>query len=133
MNSGDTHARHSFVTSPTAIDQLQGGTHGGSDGDHGEERYSDSGRNRTRYCYWNRYSIEGGSTSRISLRGSSAGHLAVDGRVFDVGIQTSYAIRRLKEGVPAAEAGRNEEMANGNGSSMACCRSRCGTAAVTRR
>lgn len=46
------------------------------------------------------------------------GTLAVDGRVFDVGIQTSTAIRRLQGGTPAHLAGPNEEQANGNGALM---------------
>src|SRR5690348_13777664 len=46
------------------------------------------------------------------------GFLAVDGNVFDVGIQTAQAIRRLRDGAPAAEAGRTDEQANGNGSLM---------------
>ena len=46
------------------------------------------------------------------------GYMAVDGRVFDVGIQTSQAIGQLRRGVPALEAGRSDEQANGNGSLM---------------
>jgi len=46
------------------------------------------------------------------------GFMAVDGAAFDVGIQTAQAIRRLKDGVPAEEAGRADERANGNGSLM---------------
>jgi ADP-ribosyl-[dinitrogen reductase] hydrolase len=46
------------------------------------------------------------------------GYMAVDGKVFDIGIQTSRAFRRLKEGVPAFEAGLTDENANGNGSLM---------------
>lgn len=46
------------------------------------------------------------------------GYLAVDNRVFDVGIQTSTAIRRLQGGTPAPMAGPSEERANGNGSLM---------------
>ncbi|MDX1523357.1 MAG: ADP-ribosylglycohydrolase family protein [Anaerolineae bacterium] len=46
------------------------------------------------------------------------GYMAVDGLVFDVGIQTSTALRALKSGTPAAEAGPNDEYANGNGSLM---------------
>jgi len=46
------------------------------------------------------------------------GYLAVDGRVFDVGIQTSDAIRRLAAGIPADQAGRADEHANGNGALM---------------
>ena len=46
------------------------------------------------------------------------GYMAVDGFVFDVGIQTGQAIRRLRAGVPALEAGHTDEQANGNGSLM---------------
>lgn len=46
------------------------------------------------------------------------GELAVDNHVFDVGIQTSQAIRALIAGVPAASAGASDERANGNGSLM---------------
>lgn len=46
------------------------------------------------------------------------GECAVDHRVFDVGVQTQIAIDRLREGVPALEAGPSEERRNGNGSLM---------------
>lgn len=46
------------------------------------------------------------------------GYLAVDGIVFDVGIQTSQVIRRLRAGTPAPAAGSTDERANGNGSLM---------------
>jgi ADP-ribosylglycohydrolase len=46
------------------------------------------------------------------------GYLAVDDKVFDVGIQTRSAISSLKHGVPAREAGPDEERSNGNGSLM---------------
>ncbi len=46
------------------------------------------------------------------------GYKAVDYDVFDVGIQTGEAIRRLMAGAPAATAGRSDEQANGNGSLM---------------
>jgi ADP-ribosylglycohydrolase len=46
------------------------------------------------------------------------GLLAVDGVVFDVGIQTSQAIGNLIAGKPAANAGPRDERANGNGSLM---------------
>ncbi len=45
-------------------------------------------------------------------------HFAVDGRVFDIGIQTRQALLALRRGVPALEAGPAEERANGNGSLM---------------
>jgi ADP-ribosylglycohydrolase len=46
------------------------------------------------------------------------GYMAVDRHVFDVGIQTSQAIRKLMAGAPAATAGSTDEHANGNGSLM---------------
>lgn len=46
------------------------------------------------------------------------GYMAVDYRVFDVGIQTSTAIRALMRKVPALEAGGTDEMSNGNGALM---------------
>jgi ADP-ribosylglycohydrolase len=46
------------------------------------------------------------------------GYLAVDGEVFDVGVQTGVALRALAAGRPALEAGPREERANGNGSLM---------------
>lgn len=46
------------------------------------------------------------------------GHLAVDRRVFDLGIQTGQALRNLRRGVPAERAGASDERANGNGSLM---------------
>ncbi|GAB4117549.1 MAG: ADP-ribosylglycohydrolase family protein [Roseiflexaceae bacterium] len=46
------------------------------------------------------------------------GQYAVDRRVFDVGIQTSAAIRQLQAGVAPQQAGRSDEQANGNGSLM---------------
>lgn len=46
------------------------------------------------------------------------GYLAVDNHVFDVGVQTSQAIRALRAGTPAQAAGPNHEHANGNGSLM---------------
>jgi len=48
----------------------------------------------------------------------SHGYLAVDQRVFDVGVQTGVAVRRLMEGVPPLEAGPTDERRNGNGSLM---------------
>lgn len=46
------------------------------------------------------------------------GYLAVDGHVFDVGIQTQAALARLAAGVEAAQAGSRGERDNGNGSLM---------------
>lgn len=46
------------------------------------------------------------------------GRYAVGGVVFDLGLQTSHAIRNLMSGVPADRSGPSEESANGNGSLM---------------
>ena len=46
------------------------------------------------------------------------GLFAVDGHVFDVGVQSAQAIRALMSGIPAAHAGPKEEFSNGNGSLM---------------
>ena len=46
------------------------------------------------------------------------GYMAVDNRVFDIGITTGAAIRRYQSGIPAPEAGIDEVSANGNGSLM---------------
>lgn len=46
------------------------------------------------------------------------GYLAVDGQVFDVGVQTAGAIARLRRGVDPLEAGASDERNNGNGSLM---------------
>lgn len=49
---------------------------------------------------------------------SRKGRLAVDGIVFDIGIQTGAALARLADGVPPLEAGLGGERNNGNGSLM---------------
>lgn len=46
------------------------------------------------------------------------GYMAVDGVVFDVGVQTRMAFGALKAGAPSLEAGPAEEHRNGNGSLM---------------
>lgn len=46
------------------------------------------------------------------------GYLAVEGQVFDVGIQTRNALGRLRDGTPALLAGPDGEKDNGNGSLM---------------
>ncbi|WP_236606073.1 ADP-ribosylglycohydrolase family protein [Sandaracinus amylolyticus] len=46
------------------------------------------------------------------------GELAVDGDVFDVGVQTARAIRAIQSGVDAERAGPSDPSANGNGSLM---------------
>ncbi|MEW4566982.1 ADP-ribosylglycohydrolase family protein [Tautonia sp. JC769] len=46
------------------------------------------------------------------------GFMAVDGKVFDVGITTTRALRNLREGIPAMMAGPHDERDNGNGALM---------------
>lgn len=46
------------------------------------------------------------------------GFYAVNGSVFDIGIQTSTAINRLMAGIPPDQSGPTEESRNGNGSLM---------------
>lgn len=55
---------------------------------------------------------------RRLVRWLDMGYRAVDSYVFDVGIQTSQALARLRTGTPALEAGSTEEHALGNGSLM---------------
>ena len=52
------------------------------------------------------------------LRWRDEGRYAVDGRVFDIGIQTESALERIAAGEPARTAGASHERANGNGSLM---------------
>jgi ADP-ribosyl-[dinitrogen reductase] hydrolase len=46
------------------------------------------------------------------------GYLAVDARVFDVGIQTAKSIRSIQAGTPALQAGSSDQYSQGNGSLM---------------
>ncbi len=46
------------------------------------------------------------------------GYLAVEGRVFDIGIQTSQALRAIERGAPAVDPIPAEERGNGNGALM---------------
>ncbi|MCI1711440.1 MAG: ADP-ribosylglycohydrolase family protein [Chiayiivirga sp.] len=56
--------------------------------------------------------------ARRLLRWQSEGHLAVDGRVFDIGLQTQRALDRLQAGAAPAVAGPSGEQDNGNGALM---------------
>lgn len=47
-----------------------------------------------------------------------AGYMAVDGRVFDIGVQTTTALGRLARATPPLQAGPSGERDNGNGSLM---------------
>jgi len=49
---------------------------------------------------------------------SERGYLAVDGIVFDCGVQTGQSLRAMMGGAPARDAGLSHEQANGNGSLM---------------
>lgn len=55
---------------------------------------------------------------RRLVRWYEHGELAVDGHVFDVGVQTARAIRALMAGASARDAGAVHDGANGNGSLM---------------
>jgi ADP-ribosyl-[dinitrogen reductase] hydrolase len=46
------------------------------------------------------------------------GFQAVDGRVFDVGVQTAKSIAAIQRGVPALAAGSDDQYSQGNGSLM---------------
>lgn len=46
------------------------------------------------------------------------GHLAVDGKVFDIGNQTKAALRAISAGTPVLEAAPRGEQTNGNGALM---------------
>ncbi|MGF6412380.1 ADP-ribosylglycohydrolase family protein [Paraburkholderia sp. MM5482-R1] len=52
------------------------------------------------------------------LRWLDNGYMAVDGQVFDVGIQTREALSRLRDGASPCESGGSDEWSNGNGGLM---------------
>ena len=52
------------------------------------------------------------------LAWSTSGYMAVDGKVFDIGIQTGAALHRLASGEPPSSSGLDGERNNGNGSLM---------------
>lgn len=52
------------------------------------------------------------------VRWHREGHWSAHGCVFDIGIATASALRRVHDGVPAEEAGGRGEHSNGNGSLM---------------
>jgi len=52
------------------------------------------------------------------LRWYEEGYCAVDGHVFDVGVQTSVSLRSILRGTPAGSAGGTDVRSNGNGSLM---------------
>jgi ADP-ribosylglycohydrolase len=59
-----------------------------------------------------------GDLGRRLLAWLDVGGMAVDGIVFDVGIQTRKALANLRAGTPALEAGPRGERDNGNGALM---------------
>lgn len=56
--------------------------------------------------------------SRRLVSWADRGHLAVDGNVFDIGLQTERAFKALRSGVPPERAGPAQERDNGNGALM---------------
>ncbi len=56
--------------------------------------------------------------ARKLLAWASRGYLAADGKVFDIGIQTGEALRRLSAGATPYESGLAGERNNGNGGLM---------------
>ena len=46
------------------------------------------------------------------------GYMAVDGQVFDVGVQSAAALRSFRDGASVSQAARRDEQANGNGALM---------------
>jgi ADP-ribosyl-[dinitrogen reductase] hydrolase len=52
------------------------------------------------------------------VRWNDEGYCAVEGNVFDIGIQTGRALTNIRRGIPALQAGSTEEHALGNGSLM---------------
>lgn len=59
-----------------------------------------------------------GDFARRLVNWADYGYLAVDGIVFDIGIQTSQALGALRAGMPPERAGPAGERNNGNGSLM---------------
>ncbi len=62
---------------------------------------------------WDPYNL-----ARKLLAWASRGYLAADGKVFDIGIQTGEALRRLSAGATPYESGLAGERNNGNGGLM---------------
>jgi ADP-ribosylglycohydrolase len=56
--------------------------------------------------------------ARRLLNWQEHGYMAVDSRVFDIGIQTSRALAELRAGAAPLEAGSDDEYSQGNGSLM---------------
>jgi ADP-ribosyl-[dinitrogen reductase] hydrolase len=62
--------------------------------------------------------LDVGDFAERLLRWDEHGYMAVEGRVFDVGIQTRRAFQNLRGGATPLDAGPAEERSNGNGSLM---------------
>jgi ADP-ribosylglycohydrolase len=56
--------------------------------------------------------------ARRMLNWYEHGYMAVDGEVFDVGVQTSAALRSFRDGASLFDAARRDPQANGNGALM---------------
>ena len=65
-----------------------------------------------------RQRLDLGDFSRRLVNWMDFGYLAVDGQVFDVGMQTAHAIAALRDGTPPDRSGPAAERDNGNGSLM---------------
>jgi ADP-ribosylglycohydrolase/O-acetyl-ADP-ribose deacetylase (regulator of RNase III) len=62
--------------------------------------------------------LDGADLAQRFVRFLDRAYMTPAGEVFDVGITTANAIKRMREGVPPEEAGGAEESDNGNGSLM---------------
>lgn len=65
-----------------------------------------------------REGLDIGDFARRLVNWADWGYLAVDGKVFDIGIQTARAIEALRSGTPSHQAGPAGEYDNGNGALM---------------
>lgn len=65
-----------------------------------------------------RGAFDPGDFSRRLVNWYDYGYLAVDGRVFDIGVTTGRAIRLLRQGIDPLIAGPADVASNGNGSLM---------------
>lgn len=62
--------------------------------------------------------LDVGDLGRRFVNWATLGYMAVDFRVFDIGIQTADSISQLERGVAPEQAGGRDEYSNGNGSLM---------------
>jgi len=61
---------------------------------------------------------ESGHMAALLLRWFDEGYMTPHGEVFDFGSTTARAMDRLRQGIPAEDAGLDDENSNGNGSLM---------------